>query len=94
MVLASQYTGLFPEFRYLSVNWLTRLNVSERALLHPFCICMIDISRIMGRVTCERLTISMRLYNFTGSLSLLAKIKFFKPGMNSVIFWYALEYSV
>jgi hypothetical protein len=49
----SHLMGLVPEFKYLSVNWLIRLNVSERAVLHPFCTCMIGISHIMGymRVT-------------------------------------------
>ena len=53
MVLVSHLMGLVPEFKYLSVNWLICLNVSERAVLHPFCTCMIDISHIMGytRVT-------------------------------------------
>jgi len=48
MALALHWTGLDPEFRYFSVNWLTRLNVSERALLHPLCICMIVFSPVMG----------------------------------------------
>ena len=43
---ASHWMGLVPEFKYLYVNWLTRLNVSERTVLHPFCICTIDISCI------------------------------------------------
>jgi hypothetical protein len=53
MVLVSHWMGLVPEFRYLSVNWLMRLNVSERAALHPLCTCTMVISHIMGymRVT-------------------------------------------
>lgn len=56
MVLASQWMGLVPEFRYLMANWLTRLSVSERAALEAFCICTTDITshgHIMG---CMRAT--------------------------------------
>jgi hypothetical protein len=48
IIIESHLTGLVPDARYLSVNWLMRLNASERAALHPFCIYTVGSSHITG----------------------------------------------